>query len=111
MACDPARPNRTAEVRNMTGGDPHRGEEKIRQYGCNTCHTIPGIDGPQALVGPPLLHWSRRVYIAGELTNTPENLRKWIQHPVQVEPKTAMPEMGVNEQDSRDISAYLYSLR
>jgi cytochrome c len=109
-ACDPARPNRIAQVRNMTGGDPNRGEEKIRQYGCNTCHTIPGVTGAQGLVGPPLVHWSKRVYIAGELPNTPENLRRWIQHPPQVEPKTAMPDMGVNEQDSRDISAYLYSL-
>jgi hypothetical protein len=28
-----------------------------------------------------------------------------------VEPHTAMPEMGVTEQDSRDIAAYLYTLR
>jgi cytochrome c1 len=35
----------------------------------------------------------------------------WIQHPRQVEPRTAMPEMGVTEQDSRDIAAYLYTLR
>jgi cytochrome c len=110
LACDPARPHRMAEVRNMTGGDPHLGEEKIRHYGCNSCHTIPGITGPEAVVGPPLMHWSRRVYIAGELPNTPENLRKWIQHPPQIEPKTAMPDMGVTEQDSRDISAYLYTL-
>ena len=34
-----------------------------------------------------------------------------IQHPPQIEPKTAMPEMGVSEQDSRDIAAYLYMLR
>ncbi len=110
LACDPARPNRTSEIRRMTGGDIHSGKEKIRSYGCNSCHTIPGIDGAQALVGPPLIHWSKRVYIAGEVPNTPDNLRKWIQHPTLVEPRTAMPEMGVNEQDSRDISAYLYSL-
>jgi cytochrome c1 len=35
---------------------------------------------------------------------------QWIQHPHQVEPHTAMPEMGVTEQDSRDIAAYLYTL-
>jgi cytochrome c len=110
IGCDPARPDRTSEIRRMTGGDMHAGQEKIRSYGCNSCHTIPGIEGAQALVGPPLIHWSKRVYIAGELPNTPENLRKWIQHPPQIEPKTAMPDMGVTEQDSRDISAYLYSL-
>ncbi len=110
IACDPARPDRTSEIKRMTGGDIHSGQEKIRSYGCNSCHTIPGVDGAQGLVGPPLMHWSKRVYIAGEVANTPENLRKWIQHPTQIEPRTAMPEMGVTEQDSRDISAYLYSL-
>jgi cytochrome c len=110
IGCDPARPDRTSEIRRMTGGDMHSGQVKIRSYGCNTCHTIPGIVGAQALVGPPLIHWSKRVYIAGELPNTPGNLTKWIQHPPQIEPKTAMPDMGVTEQDSRDIAAYLFSI-
>jgi len=110
VACDPARPDRKSEIRRMTGGDMPLGKEKIRNYGCHTCHTIPGVEGAHALVGPPLIHWSKRVYIAGEIPNTPENLRKWLQHPPQIEPKTAMPDMGVTEQDSRDISAYLYSL-
>jgi cytochrome c2 len=111
VACDPHRPDYAAEVRRMTGGDPKTGRDKIRQYGCNGCHTIPGIVGANTWVGPPLTHWARRAYIAGELPNTPENLSKWIQHPPQFEPKTAMPEMGVNEQDSRDMAAYLYMLR
>ena len=110
VACDPALPDRTSQIKRMTGGDMHVGKEKIRNYGCQSCHTIPGVEGANALVGPPLVHWSKRVYIAGELPNTPENLRKWLQHPPQVEPRTAMPDMGVTEQDSRDISAYLYSL-
>ena len=63
------------------------------------------------MVGPPLMHWSQRTYIAGELPNTPGNLTFWLQHPTRVEPKTAMPEMGVTEQDSKDIAAYLYALR
>jgi len=36
---------------------------------------------------------------------------RWIQHPHQIEPHTVMPEMNVTEQDSRDIAAYLYTLR
>ena len=110
IGCDPHRENRMAEIRQMTGGNPHAGRDKIRSYGCNTCHIIPGITGVQGVVGPPLEHWSRRVYIAGEFPNTPDNLTKWIQHPPRLVPKTAMPDMGVTEQDSRDIAAYLYSL-
>ncbi|HWR15930.1 MAG TPA: c-type cytochrome [Terriglobales bacterium] len=109
LACDPARPNRQSEIARNTGGNAKAGKEKMRAYGCPACHTIPGIQG-NALVGPPLISWSKRVYIAGEVPNTPSNLMKWIQHPTSIEPKTAMPEMGVTDQDSRDIAAYLYSL-
>jgi cytochrome c len=110
-SCDPATPNYLSQVKHDTGGDPEAGRVKIRNYGCHACHTIPGVTGADTWVGPPLMHWSRRVYIAGELPNTPENLTRWIQHPPQIEPKTAMPDMGVTEQDSRDIAAYLYTLK
>jgi cytochrome c2 len=96
----------------MTGGGNARaGRQDIRKYGCNACHTIPGVAGARGLVGPPLDGIANREYIAGELQNTPENLMKWIQHPHQVEPHTVMPEMNVSDQDSRDIAAYLYTLR
>ena len=73
------------------------------------CHTIDGVPGAHGLVGPPLDGIALREFIAGELPNTPQNLMRWIQHPRQVEPHTVMPEMGVTEQDSRDIAAYLYA--
>jgi cytochrome c2 len=63
------------------------------------------------MVGPPLDHFAYRVYIAGMLPNTPDNLMHWIQKPQEVVPRNAMPDMGVNEKDSRDIAAYLYTLR
>ncbi len=93
------------------GGNARAGRQDIRKYGCNACHTIPGIAGARGLVGPPLDGIASREYIAGELQNTPENLMKWIQHPHQVEPHTVMPDMNVSDQDSRDIAAYLYTLR
>ena len=93
------------------GGNARSGREAILQYGCHTCHTINGVPGAHGLVGPPLDGIARRQYIAGELPNTPANLMRWIQHPHQVEPHTLMPEMGVSEQDSRDITAYLYTLQ
>lgn len=95
----------------LTGGNPQAGRQAIRKYGCQTCHTIPGVPGARGMIGPPLDTIGNRYVIAGELPNTPENLMHWIQHPHQVEAHTMMPEMGVTEQDSRDIAAYLYSLR
>ena len=93
------------------GGNARAGRDAIRRYGCNACHTISGVPGANGLVGPPLDGIANRQYIAGELPNTAANLMLWIQHPRQVEPHTAMPEMNVTEQDSRDIAAYLYTLR
>lgn len=92
-------------------GEADRGRDLIRQYGCHTCHTIPGIAGADGNVGPPLTLIAHRSYIAGELPNSPGNLVQWIKHPQSIEPKTAMPEMGVTDQDAKDIAAYLYTLR
>ncbi len=93
------------------GGNPRTGKEAIRRYGCQGCHSIPGIRDAKGVVGPPLDHLSKRIYIAGELPNTTQNLMHWIQHPHDVHPRTAMPEMGVSERDARDISAFLYTLK
>jgi cytochrome c len=58
-----------------------------------------------------LTAFAMRLYIAGEVPNTPQNLRHWIQKPHDIEQHTVMPEMGVTEQDSKDIAAYLYMLK
>jgi cytochrome c len=95
----------------MTGGNPGRGKEVLRQYGCGSCHTIPGIRGANALVGPALEQIASRMYIAGVLPNTPENMLRWLQNPPAVDPLTAMPNVGVTEADARDMAGYLYTLR
>jgi cytochrome c2 len=95
----------------VSGGDPRRGRQLIEHYGCGSCHTIPGIRGARALVGPPLTHWAARSYIAGVLGNTPENLVMWIQHPRQIVPGNDMPELGVSEPEARSIAAYLDQIR
>jgi cytochrome c1 len=93
------------------GGDPNHGKELIRQYGCGACHIIPGIGDAHGLVGPPLLYFSQRTMIAGELPNSLPNLVHWIEHPREVEPKTAMPDLGLTADQATDIAAYLYTLR
>jgi cytochrome c1 len=96
---------------HVAGGDAKRGVEVIEAYGCGSCHTIPGVRNAKGLVGPPLLWWSRRTFIAGELPNTPENLVRWIQSPQSVEARTAMPTLGLSDQQARDVAAYLYTVR
>ena len=95
----------------MTGGDPDRGKSAVQKYGCGACHTIPGIPGAYATVGPPLTQMGSRNYIAGVMKNTPENLIQWIQNPPAVDPKTAMPHLGISESDARDVAAFIYTLK
>jgi cytochrome c2 len=104
--CDDGRTTAIA----LTGGNPDGGKAAIRKYGCWTCHTIPGIHGANAVVGPPLDKVANRAYVAGH-PNSPEHLMNWIRHPQQVRNPTPMPDMGVTESDARDIAAYLYTLR
>jgi cytochrome c len=63
------------------------------------------------LVGPPLSQVASRVYLAGRLQNTPDNMIHWIQNPQGVDEKTAMPNLGVTDMDARDITSYLYTLK
>jgi cytochrome c len=95
----------------LVNGDPERGKTALTAYGCVACHTIPGVRSSNALTAPPLIGISQRSYLAGMLENTPDNLRRWIQHPRHVNPHTAMPEQGVSDQDASDMAAYLYTAR
>lgn len=91
-------------------GDVTLGREAMVEYGCGSCHRIPGVRGADALVGPPLDAFGERSYVAGSLPNNQENLVRWITDPDEVEPGTAMPDLGVSEDEAVNISAYLLTL-
>ncbi len=95
------------------GGEPSaaRGAQAIHQYACVTCHEIPGIVGANAPVGPPLAGIASRVMLGGVLPNSPDNMVRWLREPQKFAPRTAMPDLGLTEQDARDIAAYLATLR
>jgi len=100
-----------SEIRANTT-DAHRpAKDAILKYGCNTCHTIPGVPGARGNVGPSLAQFGGRATIAGEIPHTTDNVAAWIQHPRTLRPHTVMPEMGVTEQDARTIVDYLESLK
>ena len=100
-----------AEKRSIEGADRARAPDLMRHYGCTACHTVPGVPGANATVGPPLKGLGDRPYVAGVLANTPANLVRWIVHPREVDPRTAMPETGISEKEARDVAAYLYTAR
>jgi cytochrome c len=93
-----------------THGDPSRGPAAFRKYGCHGCHAIPGVPEAQANAGPPLSGLQKRLVLAGEIPHTTDNLVDWIRHPKEHRPGTVMPDMGVTEDDARDMAAYLYSI-
>jgi len=97
------------ETDPLTGGNPRAGQQLIARYGCAACHQIKGIAHSDSKVGPSLTEMRSRGYIAGVLPNSAANLVKWIQHPRAVDPKTAMPELGVSETEARNMAAYLYN--
>ena len=92
---------------NALQGDPERGRAALAQHACRACHMIPGVSGPETYVGGTLDGLAERRFIAGGLPNNQANLVRWIRNPQSIDPRTAMPAMGVSERDALDMSAWL----
>jgi len=105
----PEKPQANAQTAAHVG-DARAGRDALQQYLCVTCHAIPGVPGAWNYVGPALDQMGERPYIAGVMPNTPANMERWLRNPPAVKPGTAMPDLGVSEQDARDISAFLHTL-
>jgi len=103
----------TALVRReepLTAGDPERGQRLIEEYGCGSCHVVPGVPLARGKVGAPLTDFGERHYIAGNLINRPVNLAAFIMEPEAFEPGTAMPDLNALPEDAWDMAAYLLTL-
>lgn len=98
-------------ARQVPGGHARNGRNYMEAAGCGSCHLIPGVANARGMVGPSLEHFAQRSFIAGEVPNTTDNLITWIVNPPAIEPRTAMPVLGVTPTQARDIAAYLYQLR
>lgn len=109
LACHREDDAKTA--RQLTRGEPRRGGVAIQRYGCGACHEVQGVDGANGQVGPSLNGIGSRMYLAGRLPNTPDNMMRWVREPQTVANGTVMPNLNVTEADARDIAAYLYTLR
>ena len=99
----------TAEA--LTRGSVAAGRVAFARYGCGSCHAITGVPGASGAVGPALDGVAVRTIIAGKLSNAPENMVRWLRNPQAVVPGNAMPDQDLNEQEARDLAAYLYTLQ
>ncbi len=103
--------NRIQEpMQDVPGGDPVLGRTALTTYACVSCHTIPGVPGATFSIGPPLDNWAERHFVAGTQPNKPDNLIAFLLDPQSTRPGTAMPDVGLTEEDAASIAAYLYAL-
>jgi len=85
------------------------GNALFMQKGCIACHTIEGVSS--GTVGPNLTHQASNPQVAGVLPNGKDNVVKWILNPPGVKPGTAMPNLGLTQDEASQIADYLQSLK
>ena len=95
----------------VAGGDAATGKRLVTQYQCGACHAIPEVPGAGGDAGPPLEHFGRLSYIANGIPNQPARLTAWLIDPPAMKPGTAMPALGLTEQEARHMAAFLYTLK
>ncbi|MEO1271147.1 MAG: cytochrome c oxidase subunit II [Myxococcota bacterium] len=107
-----------------------KGQRLFIEKGCNACHNIGGWDKAQInpmarsrSTGPDLTHVGSRTTIAGmTLTNTKENLTRWIYDPLSIKGGALMATMSqgiyvegsperLTMDDAEALAAYLYRLK
>jgi cytochrome c len=98
-----------------------QGVQVILTRGCGGCHVIPNIPGASGTIGPNLgphdqvPPLSQRPMIAtfpsGTVpNNSVDDLAKWIQNPAALKPGTAMPTLGLSQDEATAAAAYLYTI-
>ena len=96
-------------ARPVPGGNAADGKQLIAQYGCGGCHEIGGVKRADGRVGPTLEDFRDKQVLVTGRQNRPPNVERWIMHPQQILPGSLMPDLGVNDDQARDIVAYLYT--
>lgn len=87
------------------------GAQLFIEKACMNCHAINGT-AAAARIGPNLTHLADRQTIgAGVLTNTPENLNKWLTDPQRYKQGSLMPDMKLSPDEVDAIVAYLEALK
>src|SRR3954452_3994567 len=95
--------SRIEEAARVTRGNPLRGKLEIVRFGCPACHEIPGIPTARSRVGPSLRNIVAQEYLAGQISNTPNNMVHWVRVPQEIKPNSAMPNLGLSDEEARNI--------
>jgi cytochrome c oxidase subunit 2 len=88
-----------------------RGQQVFDQSTCGSCHSIAGT-AYNGRAAPALTNFGSRATIsAGVLTNTPENLARYLRDPQAVKPGVLMPNFQLGDADIEALVAYLEGLK
>lgn len=117
----PRVPSVEAQARPATGGaaakvsgDVSVGKALFASKGCVACHVAPGVPGAVGTIGPSLVgigDAAKHPQLASGEPNTPANIRGWIKDPQARKPGTQMPNLGLSDKESDDLTAFLVTLR
>lgn len=89
----------------------HSGQLVFEQQACINCHAVAGTVA-NGRYGPDLTHlMSRATLAAGATSNTPDNLKAWINDPNGIKPGSLMPAMHLTDRQNAQITAYLLTLK
>jgi cytochrome c oxidase subunit II len=92
-------------------GQAGQGEQAFLTGACIGCHTIDGTKA-QGKIGPNLTHFaSRSVFAGATLTNTPDNVSKWLANPQAIKPGNLMPDLHLAPDQINNLVAFLESLK
>jgi cytochrome c oxidase subunit 2 len=87
------------------------GQRVFMTSGCPLCHSIAGTEA-RGTVGPGLSHFKSRSSIAaGTLSNTHDNLKRWIANPAAIKPGVRMPALPFTAVQLEALVQYLETLK
>ena len=92
-------------------GNSKNGEKLYGQLGCQGCHVIEPEPFVEENNSYNLLnkHGSNLIGLGSK--TTPEWLFNWLKNPAEYWPDTKMPNMRLSDEEAKDITAYLMSMK
>jgi cytochrome c oxidase subunit 2 len=87
------------------------GKAVFLRQSCGNCHAVRGTSA-KGNYAPDLTHlMSRKTLASGMISNTPENLRQWVDDPQKIKTGCLMPAFGLSEHERDLVVGYLNTLR
>ncbi|AWN22770.1 cytochrome c oxidase subunit II [Deinococcus irradiatisoli] len=101
-----------AQQATLSGqGDAAQGAAVFARQGCGECHQLRGL-GAHGQVGPDLTHFASRTLMAGGVLSTaPADVTRWLKNPDAAKPGTRMPNFHLSDEQLRQLTAFLETLK